>query len=157
MIDNILLLPLCVGVSGVGLVLSYLAWRRRGLAAGMRGAAWSLLPIAAYLTGALSVLWGIGTAVAGYVTGVIANIINPLMWAGVAVAGLSAVLFVVSGVLRRRGGGGRKAEARPVEQKQAEQKQAESAGKPAVAAPQKRTNDDDFSDIEEILRKRGIG
>ena len=78
-------LPLCAGVTGVGLVLSFLLLRRRGAAAGLRGVAWSLLPLAAYLTGALPTVWQIGTAIVGFFTGLA---FNPSVWAGVAVTGL---------------------------------------------------------------------
>ncbi|NRQ30466.1 cellulose synthase [Nonomuraea sp. NN258] len=158
--ESIAWLPLCAGVSIAGLVLSFLAFRRRGAAAGLRMAAWALLPVAAYLTGALSALWTIGATAVGFVTGLV---FNPLVWAGVAVAGLSVVLFVVSGVLRgRRPAGGRpKREPAAVEQPgkagPAERKKTPAAAPaPAVAAPKARANDDDFSDIEDILKRRGI-
>ncbi|WP_327091891.1 cellulose synthase [Nonomuraea sp. NBC_01738] len=154
--DNVLWLPICVGLTGLGLVLSFLAWRRRGAAAGIRGVAWSLVPVAAYLLGAIQTLWGIGSSLVGFVTGFITGIINPLMWAGVALAGVSAVLFVVSGVMRKRGAPVTKApkaaKAAPGEKAQA----AAPQGKPAVEAPKQRTKDDDFGDIEEILKRRGI-
>src|SRR3954469_882507 len=41
----------------VGLVISFVVWKRRGAAAGLRGVAWSLLPAAAGLTGTLRLLW----------------------------------------------------------------------------------------------------
>lgn len=135
-------LPLCAGVTAVGLVLSFLALRRRGAAAGLRGAAWSLLPMAAYLTGALPTLWTIGTALVRFVTGLA---LSPMVWAGLAVTGLAAVLFVVSGVLRRRARGRGPAPAAP----------APPADRPAVERP-RRAADDDFSEIEEILKRRGI-
>lgn len=153
--NQIAWLPLCIVVTAVGLVFSYLALRRRGVAAGLRLAAWSLLPMAAYLTGALQSLWTIGSTIVSFVTSLI---FNPMVWAGVAVTGLSVVLFVVSGVMRgrklRRGDGGKQ----PKQPKQAEAvqpsaKPATPAGRPAVQAPQK---DDDFSDIEDILKRRGI-
>ncbi|MGV9539031.1 hypothetical protein ACWDR9_35955, partial [Streptosporangium sandarakinum] len=97
--EQIAWLPLCAGLTGVGLLLSFLGMRRRGVLAGLRGVAWSLLPLAAYLTGALPTLWRIGTAIVGFVTGVA---LNPMVWAGVALAGLSAVLFVVTGAVRGR-------------------------------------------------------
>ncbi|UBU09611.1 cellulose synthase [Nonomuraea gerenzanensis] len=160
-------LPLCAGVTIAGLVLAFLAFRRRGAAAGLRTTAWALLPVAAYLTGALQSLWNIGTTVVGFVTGLV---FNPAVWAGVAVAGLSVVLFVVSGVMRgRKLSAGRKKKdtgdapaARPVQG--AQPKAATAAGKPqqpAVAqkpaAPKPAAKgDDDFSDIEELLKRRGI-
>ncbi|NUW32113.1 cellulose synthase [Nonomuraea sp. SMC257] len=156
--------PLCVGLTAVGLVLSFLAFRRRGVAAGMRVAAWALLPLAAYLTGALQALWTIGTTVVGFVTSLV---FSPFVWAGVAVAGVSAVLFVASGVLRgralsrdgerRKGGkGGKEAPAGPAEAPAVAGGRPAQTGKPAVEAPAKRKSDDDFSDIEDILRRRGI-
>ncbi|MDF2704512.1 MAG: cellulose synthase [Nonomuraea muscovyensis] len=164
--DQIAWLPLCAGVTIAGLVFSFLAFRRRGAAAGMRAAAWALLPLAAYLTGALQALWTIGTTVVGFVTSLV---FNPVVWAGVAVAGLSVVLFVVSGVMRGRklakASQGAPAQAQGSAQGSAQgqvraRPQAPAApaqtGKPAVAAPKERKSDDDFSDIEDILRRRGI-
>ncbi|NUW41743.1 cellulose synthase [Nonomuraea rhodomycinica] len=159
--------PLCVGLTAVGLVLSFLAFRRRGAAAGMRTAAWALLPLAAYLTGALQALWTIGATVVGFVTSLV---FSPLVWAGVAVAGLSVVLFVASGVLRgralsrdgeqRKGGkggkGAKEAPAGPAQGPAVAGGRPAQTGKPAVEAPAKRKSDDDFSDIEDILRRRGI-
>jgi hypothetical protein len=92
-------LPLCAGLTGIGLVASWFAMRRRGLASGLRGAAWSLLPIAAYLTGSIHMFWKIGTAIGDFAA---SFVFSPKVWAGVAVAGLAAVLFVSSGTARRR-------------------------------------------------------
>ncbi|MFF0576759.1 cellulose synthase [Streptosporangium saharense] len=171
-------LPLCAGVTGVGLVLSFLLLRRKGAAAGLRGAAWSLLPMAAYLTGALPALWQAGTAVAGFLTGLV---FNPMVWAGVAVTGVSALLFLVSGVLRRRtlsraaaataapgapaavaGPGsapgvtaGPSAKTQPLPQRR-----PQAGAKPGAQGGAKKAapaTDDDFSDIEAILKRRGIG
>ena len=58
--DKIAWLPLCGGLTGLGLVLSYLVMRRRGLKSGMRWAAFSLLPLAAYLTGSIQMFWKMG-------------------------------------------------------------------------------------------------
>jgi heme exporter protein D len=162
--NQIAWLPLCVGVTIAGLVLSFLAFRRRGAAAGMRTTAWALLPLGAYLTNALQTLWTIGAAAVGFVTSLV---FNPVVWAGVAVTGLSVVLFVTSGVLRGRklakAGGPRKAkdkeaptapQQRPVAGQGAGQGSGQGAAKPAVAAPKQ--SDDDFSDIEAMLKRRGI-
>ncbi|MFI6503527.1 cellulose synthase [Nonomuraea typhae] len=164
MLTTVTWLLLCGGATGLGLVLSFLAWRRRGAAAGIRGTAWSLLPIAAYLTGAYVLIGGIVGSVVQFVTGLIAGIISPLVWAGVALAGLSAVLFVASGVMRARGAGGGRPRQRKVkdgvkagEVPAAQAPAAPQPVNPAPAPAKKRTNDDDFSDIEEILKRRGIG
>ncbi|WP_336208779.1 cellulose synthase [Nonomuraea sp. LPB2021202275-12-8] len=149
--------PLCVGVTAAGLVLSFLAFRRRGAASGMRAAAWALLPLAAYLTGALQALWTIGSTLVGFVTSLV---FNPVVWAGVAVAGLSVVLFVTSGVLRGRklakAGGGKKAREAAPEAPAGQPAARPAAAKPAVEPRKKSTGDDDFSDIEDLLKRRGI-
>ncbi|GAT68655.1 cellulose synthase [Planomonospora sphaerica] len=175
--DQIAWLPVCAGLTGAGLVLSFLLLRRRGAAAGLRAAAWALLPLAAYLTGALPTLWQIGTAVTGFVTGLV---LNPTVWAGVAVAGVSVLLFLVSGFMRgRRLAAARGAAPAATAAPGAPAVQSAAAGQGAAAVTQplpKRTPatarpaqkpaakpaaqpaaDDDFSDIEDILKRRGIG
>jgi hypothetical protein len=97
--DKIWWLPICGGLTGLGLVLSYLAMRRRGLGSGLRGAAWSLLPIAAYLTGSIEMFWKMGVAIGDFAKGFV---FSPKVWSGIALAGLAVVLFVVSGPLRSR-------------------------------------------------------
>jgi hypothetical protein len=162
--DKIAWLPLCAGLTGLGLVLSYVAMRRRGLAAGLRGAAWSLLPLAAYLTGAIEMFWKMGAAIGDFAKGFV---FSAQVWAGIAVAGVAAVLFVVSGRLRRR------------RLKQGQDKQAAGvktaapgrelapratapapapAGTPVKARKGKSVpdDDDDLGDVEDILRRHGI-
>jgi hypothetical protein len=98
--NSIAWLPLCAGLTVLGLVLSYIVGRRRGRLAMMRGAAWSLLPIAVYLTGSVEMFWKIGAAIGHYVDGFA---FSPVKWAGIAVAGLAALLFAAtSGRERRR-------------------------------------------------------
>ena len=80
-------LPLCAGLTGLGLVLSYLAGRKRGMRSMFRGAAWSLLPLAAYLTGAIEMIWRMGAAIGDFAT---SFVWSPRVWSGLAVAGALA-------------------------------------------------------------------
>lgn len=158
--DSVAWFPLCAGLTGVGLVLSWMALRRRGAGAGLRGAAWSLLPLAAYLTGAVEMLWRIGTAIADWVGGFV---FSPRVWSGVIVTALAVLLFFVSAALRsrspdrraqvggsadRRGVGGRQQAGATGELQRPPTAQPARKGKAAV--------DDEFAEIEEILRRRGI-
>lgn len=170
--DQIAWLPLCAGVTGVGLVLSFLLMRRRGAAAGLRAAAWSLLPVAAFLTGALPTVWRIGTAITGFFAGLV---FNPVVWAGVAVTGLSALLFLVSGFLRGRrlraaaspqaspasvtaASGGRDRPVAPAATAVTQPLPKRASESASVSRPTaKPAADDDFSDVEDILKRRGIG
>lgn len=155
--DQVAWFPLCIGLTAAGLAASWLALRRRGVVAGLRGAAWSLLPLAAYLTGVIKLLWQVGSAVTRWVSGFV---FSPTVWAGVGVTALSAVLFAVSGALRRRRP---KAVERPAAG--AALDEGRDQGKaipPAQPAPagrgrsRKAEPDDEFADIEDILRRRGI-
>lgn len=144
----------------VGLVLSFLAWRSRGAAAGLRGAAWSLLPLAAAMTGLLRVVFEVTESVSSWA---VRLVFSPVVWTGLVVGGVSAALFVVSGFLRRRGG------TRPTRAgRRARKAQRPTAAGPSAAAvpstgpppaQQQGTaagQDDDMDDIEAILKKHGI-
>jgi hypothetical protein len=151
-------LAICGGVTAAGLVLSWLTARRRGAAAGLRGAAWSLLPLAAALTGAIRMIWRMGVAIGSFAA---AFVFSPLVWSGLAVAGLAVVLFVVSGALRGRRA--RKAAAgEPASTPRGGQPpgKALAPGKPGQPSGKARGTgapaDDDLADVADILRKHGI-
>src|SRR4029453_13931003 len=99
--NDLTLLPFSVGPPLLGLIGSWAAWRRRGVAAGTRGVAWSLLPVSLYLTGLLELVWDVVRSAVSWVTHLI---FSPPVWAGVALFGVPVVLSVVSGVARGRGG-----------------------------------------------------
>lgn len=145
-------LPLAGGLTLLGLIASWFAWRRRGIAAGLRGVAWSLLPIAAYLTGAIKMLWQMGEAISSFAS---SFIFSPRVWGGVIVAGASAALFFISAGLRRA------KKAKPVRDSGAPGGPAAVAGSPpgkALKPAKSKTPaaDDDLGDVADILRKHGI-
>jgi hypothetical protein len=160
--NSIAWFPLCAGLTGLGLVGAWVALRRRGAGSGLRWAAWALLPIAAYLTGAVEMLWRIGTAIADWVGGFV---FSPRVWFGVIVAVVALLLFVVSGALRRRAParGERRREVPGAGQPGLAGQGAKTAAidRPTAKAPArskdgKGEDDDEFAEIEEILRRRGI-
>jgi len=142
--------PVCIAVTAVGLALSALAWRRKGLRSGIRGVAWSLLPAAAWLTHALGLL---GHLVAAIVQFGAQFALSPKTWLGVIFVGVSAVLFLVSGGIpmlqrgRRREKLGRRKD--------------DSAAPRAAATPARQqtaisAGDDDLGDVKDILKRHGI-
>jgi hypothetical protein len=183
--SSIAWLPLALGLTILGLVLSYLTYRRRGLRPAMIGTAWSLLPIAAYLTGAIEMLWKVGAAIGQFGSGFV---FSPMKWAGIGVTGLAIALFLAAGGRRRRRAarearetrkaarGDRKGEAEgpsappalgkaktaPGTQILPTERQRVPADRAAAATSAKGSrksappDDDDMKDIEDILRKRGI-
>lgn len=135
--NDFFLFTISLAVTVLGLVGSWTAARKRGVASGMRGAAWSMVPIAAYLTGLTKFVVDLA--------------FSPVKWVGVALFGLGALLYVSSGMMLRKGG-----DREPV----AERKPAKGASaKPAPkAAIEKRgpAADPDLAEIEQILKNRGI-
>lgn len=160
--DQVPWLALCVGLTVLGVVLTWAA-RRRGAAAVLRGLAWTLLPMAAYLTGTIEVLWRMGVALVNWATGLVFNLRS---WVGVGLAGLAFLLFVVSGFLRARAlERARTTTTRPARPAVGTGTTTTSPlpatpgqARGQVSPPQRRDTpvDDDFSEIEEILRRRGI-
>jgi hypothetical protein len=181
--SSIAWLPLAAGLTVLGLLLSYVIFRRSGVRPALRVVAVSLLPIAAYLTGAIEMLWKIGVAIGQFGTGFA---FSTTKWVGIGVTGLAIALFLAAGGrVRRRAS----REARRAARGRQEDADVESgAGRgdalagarapatralattqaplPATrksAAPAKSSrkaaapaDDDDLKDIEAILRKRGI-
>ena len=149
--------PLCAGLTGLGLVLSWFVFRRRGLRAALRGVAWSLLPLAAYLTGAIEMIWKMGVAIGDFAS---SFVFSPEKWAGIAVTGLAIVIFVVSGMLRGRGDKPAKEAKKAAKGRDGQPGAPAAKQSQAIAARSSRapaaTDDDDFSEIEQILRNRGI-
>ena len=136
-------------LTAVGLAVSALLWRRRGVASGIRGVAWSLLPLAAALTGTLTLLWSIGDSIVNWA---VRLVFSPVVWLGIMVAGVSVVLFGVSSVMNKRGVGTRGRRPKQVGSKE----QTKQAIPPQSGPAAKSDGDDDLADIESILKKHGI-
>ncbi|MGN6250945.1 MAG: hypothetical protein ACTHNS_03925 [Marmoricola sp.] len=136
---------LACALSVLGGVLTWHAWRRRGGEAALRGTAWTLLPLAAWLTGTLRLLTEVLADIASWA---IHLVFSPVVWLGIVLAGTSAVLFGVSGMVTRSRRASR-ADSLPRGRSRSATARG-GQGRPAVGS------DDDLSDIEAILRKHGI-
>jgi hypothetical protein len=147
--------PLCIALTVAGLGISWLRWRRKGSQSGLRAVGWSLLPLAAYLVGAVPLLGRIGQAVVQFAEGFA---FSARAWAGLALFGVAVLLFVTTGgmPMLRRGKSRGKAKKTGTGATSA----TGSPQLPAVAGKGRRATatpaDDDLSDVEEILRRRGI-
>ena len=175
--NSIAWLPLTAGLTAIGFILTYYAWRRHGTRSALHWAAWSLLPIAAYLTGSIEMFWKIGTAIGDFASGFV---FSPERLAGVGVAALAAALFLSTGGRRRRKAArlARKeargqqtdaatpstsleradgpTQALPTARLPEPARSSAGAKKPPKAGRGAAADDDDMKDIEDILRKRGI-
>jgi hypothetical protein len=144
--------PICLTVTIVGLVLSFIAWRKKGLRSGMRGVAWSLLPLAMYLTNAVRLVGRIGSAIVQFAG---AFVFSPKAWLGVIFVFISALLFLISGGIPLLSGTRRRSKSRR-QQARASQDEATAIAPAQHQAPAPPPGNDDLGDVEEILRRRGI-
>ena len=162
-------LLICLVLTSLALLATVVAARRRRPLAATRLLALALLPVGAYLPGLLTLATRVADAAIDWATGVI---LNPALWAGVALLGVAVVLFVGAGLVSARRVVDRRSGDRtnpPRGADRAERVSAGSAGssgvpagrkatgkRPIEATPAKPAGDDEFAEIEEILRRRGI-
>lgn len=151
---------LTAALTVAGAIWTWIAFQRRGAATGLRALGFTLLPAAAWLTGTLEMVVEIAGSVTDWATSLVFNVFT---WAGVGLAGLAVVLFLVSGIIRDRqlargqqpgstgstpetgdGGAGRRTSLPPAS--------ARTKGGSPIGSPV----DDEMADIEALLRKRGI-
>ncbi|HLL32416.1 MAG TPA: hypothetical protein VK545_00675 [Streptomyces sp.] len=134
----------CSAVAAAGLgIAAVTAYRKRFLTAA-RIAAYALVPLGLVMTGVID--WLADTA------------FSPTAWAGFGVLGGAWLLFAGTRAVERRRAGRRKREAAAVAP-QASARSLGQASRPTArpnAGPASRTDADDFSDIEAILKKHGI-
>lgn len=140
---------LTAALTVAGAIWTWIAFRRRGAANGLRAMGFTLLPAAAWLTGTLEMVVEIAGSVTDWATSLVFNVMT---WTGVGLAGLAVVLFVVSGFIRdrqlgrvQRGGG---APGAGTSRRELPPTTAKATGGSPV--------DDDLADIEALLRRRGI-
>jgi len=151
-IDDTTWAALALVLTILGAAYTFVAWRRRGAAAAVRGLAWTLIPVAAWLTGTLKLAANILEDVVDWAARLV---FSPVVWLGIIVAGVAALLWVASGVMRARGIGVR---GKGPEVSGGRTKEAPAA-KPGKASKRPASSDDDIEgmdDIEAILKKHGI-
>ncbi|MBD3931641.1 hypothetical protein IF129_08715 [Streptomyces chumphonensis] len=150
-----LTVTVCAALSAAGLAVSFLtAWRRRFVAA-TRIAAISLVPIGLALSGLLGMFGDVARSIGSWAADLV---LDPGVWIGFGVLAVSVVLYVVARVAGGRSARrGRAAEA-------AGGAPATGPGRSAAPVEGRRPGGsapspgggEDFSDIEEILKKHGI-
>ena len=159
------LLPLCVGLTLLGVIFTGLAWRRGTKGRVIQGIALALAPVALYFSGLLRLVWNGVVAVGTWISRVV---FSPAVWFGLSLLAVCLLLWVVGGLLARRFPGARTQQKR-------DKKAARSGAKPQPAVSDSRTPavrtsasapagrgaapapvDDDLAEIEALLKSRGI-
>lgn len=160
------LLPLCVGLTLLGVVITLLTWRRGNKGRVMQGLALALAPVALYFSELLRLLWNGAVALGTWGSRLV---FSPVVWTGLSLLGLCLVLWVVGGIAarrspkkprRRRGGQGAvSASERPappaVTQRSGRRQPAANHQAPARSGSTPAA-DDDMAEIEALLKSRGI-
>jgi hypothetical protein len=149
-VDTVLL-PLCVGLTLLGVIATGVAWRRGNKGRVLQGVGLALAPIALYFSGLLRLLWDGVVAVGQWASAII---LSPAVWVGLALLGLCLVLWVVGGVVARRSSGARKSKTVTAGKAPAA---VSATGKPGKAAQrQPAPIDEEMAEIEALLKSRGI-
>lgn len=161
----------CAALSAAGLAVAFLTAYRRRFVAATRIAAFSLLPVGLAMSGLIGLLGKIVGAVGSWASGLV---LKPTVWAGFAVLACAVVLYVISRAVK--GGSPTRKERRAAARTEGGDAVSPGAGAPSLGAgagqtaspartaEEKQTSPkgsapgggEDFSDIEEILKKHGI-
>ncbi len=148
-VDTVLL-PLCVGLTLLGVIITGLAWRRGNKGRVIQGVGLALAPIALYFSGLLRLLWDAAVALGSWASKII---FSPAVWFGLSALGLAVVLWVVGGIVAKRFAGA----------KAATPATKGSGAAPAVLPARKkgaaRTQapvDPELAEIEALLKSHGI-
>lgn len=154
------LLPLCVGLSLLGVIATGVAWRRGNKGRVVQGVGLALAPVALYLTGLLGLLWDGVAAIFRWAGGIV---FSPPTWIGFSLLGLCIVLWVVGGVLAprfaRKSVEGGKSDRTVTSAGTKSVAQGPTAkGVPAKGAKGQPADpmDDEMAEIEALLKSRGI-
>lgn len=151
------LLPICVGLTLIGVIVTGIAWRRGNRGRVLQGVGLALAPVALYLSGLLRLLWNGAVAVGRWASGVV---LSPAVWLGLGLLALCVVLWVVGGFLGRRSASRKKAVASTSGGKAIAPTTTAAAsaqrGAPTAKLAQPAAQDDDMAEIEALLKARGI-
>ena len=152
---------LTAALTVAGAIWTWIAFRRRGAANGLRALGFTLLPAAAWLTGTLEMVVEITGSVTDWATSLVFDVRT---WVGVGLGGLAVVLWLVSGWIRDRQLARGQAAGTPRQRRASDSSSGGSEGAGALPASGARSGsraggpvlDDDMADIEALLKKRGI-
>ncbi|MGW1993220.1 hypothetical protein [Embleya sp. NPDC001921] len=155
---------LCMALTGLGLVIAVQKARQRRFLTATRWTAAALFPIGLYLTGLATLSRRVGSAAADWATDLAFGI---KAWGGVAILAFAVMLLLIARMIGGRknpdstgagassdlsaltgGTGAGGALPRSQQPKPAAAPRSRRAARGAV--------DDEFAEIEELLRKRGI-
>lgn len=149
---------LALALTLVAGTVTWFAYQKRGLGAGLKGAGITVLPIAAYLTKTLEMFARIGDAIGDWA---VRLAFSPVVWAGIVLAGVGVLLYGAGRVVDARAAGDQPAKAPKQKKQKVRGNESFPASLPASQPPASGAQgdpviDDDLADIEALLKNRGI-
>ena len=133
--NDVVWLPNALILTAVLAAVAVWRWRRKGPLIGMRWVGVAMLPLALYAIGLFRLIWTVGLASSRFVTGFV---FRPSVWLGLFLALIAVVLIVLPS-------------------KVAGKDAVTDRESPKALSKKRSTSDDDMTDIEDILKKHGIG
>jgi hypothetical protein len=144
-----------LAVSAAMVVSTPFMWRNRGARFGLRWFAVALLPAGLALTGLLTLVGRVSRAVTSFFGGAV---FSPMVWTGYALIGAAVLIWLVARFVGARSADARGTGTSGAGSAAAQPAAARRGSTPAVepARASVPAGDDDFADIEAILKRRGI-
>jgi hypothetical protein len=149
-VDTVLL-PLCVGLTLLGVIATGIAWRRGNKGRVIQGVGLALAPLALYFSGLLRLLWNGIVAVGSWAAKII---FSPAVWFGLSLLCLCLVLWVVGGFLARRSPAKKPTQVKGTSTAGSLPASTRSGSK--SGRQQRAPIDEDMAEIEALLKSRGI-
>jgi hypothetical protein len=144
-VDDVSWGALALSLTVLGGIYTWWSLRHRGVTAAVRAGGITLLPLAAWMTGLLSVF---GDVVDTFSNWFAHLIFSPKVWLGMIIFVIAFVLIGGANAVSRR--------VNPKPAKQAKDKKTQPKAVQKAAQPDPLLIDDEMAEIQAILKKRGI-
>ncbi len=118
-------------------------WRRKGAISGLRWTGVAMLPLSLYAMGLFRLFWNVAISISNFATGFVWR---PSVWIGLIMAVIAVALIVLPARLDRSLPG---ADGTP--------SRSSKKTKQVSSTKSRSTGDDDMDEIQDILKKHGIG
>jgi uncharacterized membrane protein len=147
---------LALALTALGGIYTWWALRNRGFATAVRAAGFTLLPLAAWMTGLLKVFGDVTDSFGHFFVHLV---FSPVVWLGVVVFFVAFVLIGAGNFVRRRQDPAAGKTADKTARKTAGRAKGQRSVAPRAVGPATKNDpliDDEMAEIQAILKKRGI-